>query len=187
MNLRNGLAVFFAFANVFCPVAGAAESVQQDLPWPFFPGKGKVAFHARVHDREAGTVFYIVYPNMNRGFTLEEAVARSPHFESLEEVERFRDQTAPDFALVAGTGRFPQSWPYADITPLSKELKEQVAERMALDEIRDVLGPEHEVFGFGVPYSVWYFDDGTCLTVCFKGFFWRPCEPGRWTFELLPR
>ena len=161
--------------------------------WLFFPGKGKVAYYALVHDREEGRTFYIVYPNMNRAFTLEEAVAKSPHFGSLEELERFRDQMAPDFALCEGPVRFPESWPYADITPLPKELKEKVSESMTLDEIRNVLGLEHEAFGSGLSYLAWYFDDDTCLTIVLpmfpfhakEAFFWLGCEPGMWTFERM--
>ena len=80
------------------------------------------------------------------------------------------------------------------ITPLPKNLKNNVVESMTRDEITSILGAEHESFGSGVSYLVWYFDDHTCLTIFYlnalhdseKEFFWLPCEPGKWTFDILP-
>ncbi len=83
--------------------------------WPFFPGKGKVAFYTLIHDKVEGKSFYVVYPNMNFAFTLEYAVEHSPHFDSLEEVEAFRDSTAPDFALFELESRLPESRRYIEI------------------------------------------------------------------------
>jgi hypothetical protein len=76
-----------------------SQAAGAEREWLFFSGKGKVAFYTRVHDRVEGKSFYVVYPNMNWAFTLDYAVEHSPHFDSLEEVEAFRDGTAPDFDL----------------------------------------------------------------------------------------
>lgn len=91
------------------------QAAGPELEWPFFPGKGKVAFYTRVHDRVEGKSYYVVYPNMNRGFALDWAVEHSPHFDSVEEVEAFRDETAPDFDLFEGEYRGPGTGRYAEI------------------------------------------------------------------------
>jgi len=79
------------------------------------------------------------------------------------------------------------------ITPLSIDLKKKVSEEMTLSELEQLLGPNHEVYGSGVSYFLWYFDDTTCLALFYTGsqhdaekkFFWLPCEAGKFKINMI--
>ncbi len=84
------------------------------------------------------------------------------------------------------------------VKPLPSKLKEILKREMTLKEmtfkeIEDIIGPCHDVFGSGVSWLVWYFDDDTCLVIFCAGkrydkakeWFWYKCKPGEFNMNVL--
>lgn len=77
--------------------------------------------------------------------------------------------------------------------PLPSHFKEKLKKEMTLTQIEDVLGPYQEVYGSGVSWLVWYFDDDFCLVIFYTGqkndskkkWFWYKCKPGEFNLNVL--
>ena len=100
---------------VFASDLLVSTNSQVDPEELFFDGKGKFAYYTLIYDMLEMKSFYIVYPHMNFAFTLDDAVENSPHFTSYREIAEFRDETAPDFALLEVEFKLPESRRYLEI------------------------------------------------------------------------
>ena len=88
------------------------------------------------------------------------------------------------------------------VKPLPSKLKGILKKEMTLNEVENIIGPCHDVFGSGVSWFVWYFDDDSCLVIFYAGkegesrkeWYWYKSKPGGFSMnvskdksKLLPR